>query len=55
MSNKDYYYIYDVNLSRYLSENGIRYILKARSIKDGRIFTMYDKTDKLLNLTKTWK
>ena len=31
-------------MSRYLTENRINYIVKAKSLKDGRIFTMYERT-----------
>ncbi|MEK4628708.1 hypothetical protein MKZ17_10925 [Solibacillus sp. FSL R7-0682] len=53
-SDNKFYYVYDVNLSKYIKSNGISYIIKARSIMDNRIFTMYERTDELMNLIKTW-
>lgn len=46
LNDKNFYYCYDAKMSRYLSDNNINYIVKAKSLKDGRIFTMYQR-DKL--------
>lgn len=43
LNDKNFYYCYDAKMSRYLSENNINYIVKAKSLKDGRIFTMYQR------------
>lgn len=43
LNDKNFYYCYDANMSRYLAENNINYIVKAKSLKDGRIFTMYER------------
>mgnify|MGYP003319290245 CR=1 FL=1 len=52
--NKEFYYVYSKDLHDYLKEKGILYIIKARSIKDGGVFTMYHRTNELMNLIKTW-
>ncbi|MFJ7371677.1 hypothetical protein ACIQVU_19965 [Lysinibacillus sp. NPDC098008] len=43
LNDKNFYYCYDAKMSRYLTENRINYIVKAKSLKDGRIFTMYER------------
>jgi len=55
LSHKDFFFCYTLELSNYLKENGINYIFKSRSIKDGSIFTLYQKTDELRNLLITFK
>ena len=52
--NKEFYYVYDKELHKHIKNHGIPYIIKARSIKDGGIFTMYHRTNELMNLINTW-
>lgn len=47
INNKDFFYCYTKKLSLFLSSEGIDYILKAKSIKDNSIFTLYQKTEEL--------
>jgi hypothetical protein len=47
IDNKNLFYCYTRKLSSYLCSEGIEYILKARSIKDDSIFTLYQKSDEL--------
>lgn len=50
ITDKDFLYCYDVELFEFFRLNGIHYILKARSIKDGKVFVMYQKTDEVYQL-----
>lgn len=52
--NKEFYYVYDKELHKHIKNHGIPYIIKARSIRDGGIFTMYHRTDELLALLDEW-
>lgn len=45
--DNEYFYCYTKKLSLYLSSQGIHYIIKARSVKDNSIFTLYEKTNEL--------
>ncbi|MER1958933.1 MAG: DUF5659 domain-containing protein [Solibacillus sp.] len=45
--DNEYFYCYTKKLSLYLSSQGIAYIIKAKSVKDNSIFTLYSKTDEL--------
>lgn len=47
ITDKDFYYCYDVNLSKHLKTQGILYVIKAKSIVDNKVFTMYQKSQKL--------
>ncbi|MDN4494927.1 hypothetical protein [Ureibacillus aquaedulcis] len=47
IDNKDFFYCYTKKLSLFLSSEGIGYILKAKSVKDDSIFTLYRKSDEL--------
>ncbi|HWJ80189.1 MAG TPA: hypothetical protein VNR61_19160 [Niallia sp.] len=47
ITNKDFFYCYDQSLTQFLTEQGIRYFLKARSMKDGKVFTMFKKNQEL--------
>lgn len=47
IDSSDFFFCYTRSVSDYLSEQGIRYVLKAKSIKDGNTFTMYQKNEEL--------
>lgn len=55
LTSQNFFFCYTIELSNYLKENGINYIFKGRSIKDGSIFTLYQKTEKLQNLLNDFK
>lgn len=47
-TSNDFFFCYTKSLSLYLKEQGIPYIIKAKSIKDGdSIFTLYAKGEQL--------
>lgn len=50
LTTKDFYFCYTVSMFNYLRKNGETYILKARSVKDGSIFTLYYKSERLQKL-----
>lgn len=47
LTQDDFYFCYQADLSNYLKGKGIRYLLKSRSVKDSNIFTLYLKTEQL--------
>lgn len=49
LSDKDFYFAYTKSMSTYLKKNGISYIFKAKSIKNGETFTLYLKDKKLMD------
>jgi len=54
-SKKDkYFFSYDKNLSRFLIDHGHKYITKAINIKDKSVFTLFEKTDDLIELVNEW-
>lgn len=55
LTNKDFFYCYDVECSKFLKEKGIPYLLKAKSIKDNKIFTMYIRNAELSNALLEYK
>lgn len=55
LTTQDFFFCYTKDLSNYLKENGVGYIFKSRSVKDGSIFTLYQKTDELMNLLIEYK
>lgn len=55
ITNKDFFYCYNPKLHKFLEDNGIKYFLKAKSIKDGKIFTMYKKDDTLSHFLVKYK
>ena len=48
LTDKDFYYCYDRYTSNYLRSHGQHYLLKAKSIKDDCIFTVYQRTEQLI-------
>ncbi|MGI2326425.1 hypothetical protein [Planococcus sp. YIM B11945] len=47
-TSNDFFFCYTKNLSLFLKEQGIPYIIKAKSIKDdSNIFTLYAKGEQL--------
>lgn len=55
ITNKDFFYCYNPKLHKFLEQNGIDYFLKAKSVKDNKIFTMYKKSKKLSNCIAKYK
>lgn len=55
LTHKDFFFCYTIELSNYLKQHGVDYLFKSRSIKDGSIFTLYQKTDKLRELLISYK
>lgn len=47
IDNRDFFYCYNPNLHYFLEDNGLQYFLKAKSIKDDKIFTMYKRSREL--------
>lgn len=47
MESKKYFFCYNPRLSEHFRKLGIKYILKAKSIKEDRIFTLYYKSNRL--------
>lgn len=50
LKSRDFYYCYDVRMSNYLNSKGIPYLIKAKSCKEDRIFTLYQRTDRFLEV-----
>lgn len=46
LTNKDFYFCYNVKLSKYLHENGIRFIIHAKN-NDNKRFWLYQQSDTL--------
>lgn len=55
INSTDFYYCYSKSISDLLKKHDIYYILKAKSVRDDKIFTLYLKTDKLMKLLKVEK
>ncbi|MGE8037757.1 hypothetical protein B1B04_12480 [Lysinibacillus sp. KCTC 33748] len=55
LTEKDFFFCFTKKLSIYLKEEGISYIIKARSIKDNAIYTVYHKTDELQRALDKYK
>ena len=55
LTDKNFLYCYNDDLSKFLSGKGVSYITKARSIKDNKIFTMYQKNKELFQLINEYK
>ena len=54
LTDKDFYYCYDRYTSNYLKSHGQHYLLKAKSIKDDCIFTVYQRTEQLEQLIEAY-
>ena len=55
LNDKDFLYCYDINLTNHFKEHGLQYIIKAKSIKDNKIFTLWQKSDELYNVMRMYK
>jgi len=51
----DFFFCYTKAMSDFLSDKNISYFMKAKSIKDNNIFTMYQKSDELYNAINDYK
>lgn len=47
MNKSDFFYCYDFNMQKHLSNNAHEYITHARSIRNGREFWLFLKSDSL--------
>ncbi|MTD30119.1 hypothetical protein [Planomicrobium sp. YIM 101495] len=47
LSDKDFFFCYKKSMSCYLRDQGFHYIFKAKSIKNGETFTLYQKSSQL--------
>lgn len=52
---QDFYFCYSKDISDLLTRHEIYYILKARTVKDGKIFTLYEKTIELEEVLRIGK
>lgn len=55
LQSKNFYYCYDLEIYNELKGAGFEYIMKARSIINNKIFTMYEKSDELMELVKKFE
>lgn len=55
LNEQDFFFCFTRKLSIFLKEEGISYIIKARSIKDNAIYTVYQKTDELQRALDKYK
>lgn len=55
LTEQDFFFCFTKKLSIFLKEEGISYIIKARSIKDDAIYTVYQKTDELQRVLDKYK
>lgn len=44
---KDFFFVYDFEMKNYLSERGHKFVTHARSIKNGREFWLFVRSEKL--------
>jgi hypothetical protein len=47
MENIDFFFVYDYNMQKYLSKKGHKFITHARSIKTGREFWLFIRSNEL--------
>lgn len=55
LTNRDFLYCYSPRLYRHLKQCGIKYILKAKSIKDDKIFTLYYRSHELQKALESYE
>lgn len=55
MNKDEFFFCYNMNLSKYLYEHGFRYILKAREMKTGNIFSLYKRNKELDSIIEQYK
>lgn len=55
ITEKDFFFCYTKKLSDFLRDNGMRYIIKAHSVKDGNLFSLYPRTSELTKLLIKFK
>lgn len=55
MNKNDYFYCYNVNLSRFLTSKGIDYIMIAREPKSNKLFSQYPQTEELSKAINEYK
>lgn len=54
LTQNDFYYCYDSNMSKFLKTKDVAYIFKAKNLKDGVIFTVYHRNRKLYEALKQY-
>ncbi len=47
LTDRDFFFCYTVSMSMYLKEQGFNYVFKAKSVKNGETFTLYQKSTQL--------
>lgn len=47
ISKDDFFFCYTTALHKFIRENGIKYLFKATSIKNGSTFTLYQRNERL--------
>lgn len=55
MNNKDYFFCYNVRLSKFLQLKGINYITKAKHCKTDQVFSLFLINDELNNAIQQYK
>lgn len=55
VKGKDFFYCYNLKLSDYLSEKGFKYITKAISLDNNKVYSMYYKTNELQKAIDEYK
>lgn len=54
LTDKDFYYCYDSNMSKFLKTKDVAYLFKAKNIKDSMTFTVYHRNQKLYEALKQY-
>lgn len=55
MKQVELFYCYNLELHRYLTQQGIRYITKAKHHKTNKLFTLYQQTEELTEALHSYK
>lgn len=55
MEQREYFYCYNIAVSRYLESKGIKYITVAREPKSNKLFSLYEQTQELTDLLREYK
>lgn len=52
--NKRFYICFSPSLYHYLTNKGLKYIVKAKEKKEGRLYELYEKTPALKSALSEW-
>lgn len=55
ITKEDFFFCYTTAMHKFIKENGISYLFKAVSVKDGNTFTLYAKNDRLQSVLDAYK